>query len=201
MPRLRGAADESAGAVEGARRFPGTDHATHPPGARSTPNPSSCPPAVWRGRRRAGKCDPSRGRDRRAGDRDDRGGLRGSGDAVGAPRAPMRDGQLPDTPASNTRGRDHTRGRSRRADCVSTDFLAGAARSTTSERRRASTGHGAQTVAQEKTTGLVRRSIEAVTEGLEGQAPGLHLRPPQAHSPTAIPVVDVGPFIQHATGG
>jgi hypothetical protein len=33
-----------------------------------------------------------------------------------------------------------------------------------------------------ETTGLVRRSIEAVTEGLEGQAPGLHLRPPQAHS-------------------
>src|SRR6266581_2518556 len=29
-----------------------------------------------------------------------------------------------------------------------------------------------------QTTGSVRRSIEAVTEGLEGQAPGLHLNPP-----------------------
>jgi hypothetical protein len=38
-----------------------------------------------------------------------------------------------------------------------------------------------------ETTGSVRRSIEAVTEGLEGQAPGLHLNPPQARQPTAIP--------------
>ena len=37
-----------------------------------------------------------------------------------------------------------------------------------------------------ETTGSVRRSIEAVTEGLEGQAPGLHLNPPQARQPTAI---------------
>src|SRR3990170_1575850 len=37
-----------------------------------------------------------------------------------------------------------------------------------------------------ETTGSVRRSIEAVTEGLEGQAPGLHLNPP-AHQPTTIP--------------
>jgi hypothetical protein len=37
-----------------------------------------------------------------------------------------------------------------------------------------------------ETTGSVRRSIEAVIEGLEGQAPGLHLNPPQACQPTAI---------------
>jgi hypothetical protein len=37
-----------------------------------------------------------------------------------------------------------------------------------------------------ETTGSVRRSIEAVTEGLEGQAPGLHLNPPQTRQPTAI---------------
>src|SRR5882672_1153515 len=37
-----------------------------------------------------------------------------------------------------------------------------------------------------ETTGSVRRSIEAVTEGLESQAPGLHLNPPQAGQPTAI---------------
>ena len=32
------------------------------------------------------------------------------------------------------------------------------------------------------TTGSVRRSIEAVTEGLEGSAPGPHLDPPQGRS-------------------
>jgi hypothetical protein len=37
-----------------------------------------------------------------------------------------------------------------------------------------------------ETTGSVRRSIEAVIEGLEGQAPGLHLNPAQACQPTAI---------------
>ena len=37
-----------------------------------------------------------------------------------------------------------------------------------------------------ETTGSVRRSIEAVTEGLEGQAPGLHFNPSQARQPTAI---------------
>jgi hypothetical protein len=38
-------------------------------------------------------------------------------------------------------------------------------------------------VAQERTTGSVRRSIEAVTEGLELLSPGLHLYP--AASPSA----------------
>ena len=54
--------------------------------------------------------------------------------------------------------------------------------STTSERRRASTGHGASNRGTRETTGSVRRSIEAVTEGLEVQAPGPHLNPPQPDS-------------------
>ncbi|MGH8263931.1 MAG: hypothetical protein ACRET4_10670, partial [Steroidobacteraceae bacterium] len=37
-----------------------------------------------------------------------------------------------------------------------------------------------------ETTGSVRRSIEAVTEGLELPSPGLHLNPPQVRQPTAI---------------
>jgi hypothetical protein len=37
-----------------------------------------------------------------------------------------------------------------------------------------------------ETTGSVRRSIEAVIEGLELLPPGLHLNPPQARQPTAI---------------
>jgi hypothetical protein len=113
-PRTR---DESARAVERARRFPGHRpcNATRPPGARSAPNPSSCPPAVWRGRRRAGKSDPSRAHGTRAGDRDDRDGLRDSDDGVGARPAPMRDARPSDTSTSNTHGRDHTRRRSQRA--------------------------------------------------------------------------------------
>jgi hypothetical protein len=47
--------------------------------------------------------------------------------------------------------------------------------STTSERRHTPTGHARQTVAQREPTGSVRRSIEAVTEGLEVVAPGPHL--------------------------
>ena len=42
---------------------------------------------VWRGVPARGKCDPSRGPDRRAGDRDDRAGLRDWRDAAGGPRA------------------------------------------------------------------------------------------------------------------
>ena len=105
--------------MEGARRFRGHRpcSTTHPPGARSAPDPSSCRPAVWRARRGAGKSDPSRGRGTPAGDRDDRGALRDSADGVGAPRRPRRGGPPSDTPVSNTRGRDHTTGRSRRVDC------------------------------------------------------------------------------------
>jgi hypothetical protein len=36
-----------------------------------------------------------------------------------------------------------------------------------------------------QTTGSVRRSIEAVTEGLEGSAPGPHLDPPQVRQTTS----------------
>ena len=36
-----------------------------------------------------------------------------------------------------------------------------------------------------ETTGSVRRSIEAVTEGLEGSAPGPHLDPPQVRQTTS----------------
>ena len=123
-----GTRDEFARAVAGARRFPGRRpcNATHPPGARSAPNPSSCPPAVSRGRRPAGKSDPSRGRGRRAGDRDDRGGLRDCVDGVGGRHA-RRPAALPcDTPTSNRRGRDHTTRRSQRCD-GSVDTLSGEA--------------------------------------------------------------------------
>ncbi len=114
-----GTRDGSARAVEGARRFPGHRpcNATRPPGTRSAPNPSSCPRAVWRGRPRAGKSDPSRAPGTRAGDRDDRDGLRDSDDAVGARPGPMRDVRRYDTSTSNTHGRDHTRRRSQRGRC------------------------------------------------------------------------------------
>ena len=81
--------------------------------ANDGPNPR----AVWRERPRAGKSDPSRERDMRAGGRGDRGGLRGCGDDVGVRRRPTHVVRPRDTPASNTHGRDHTRRRSRRADC------------------------------------------------------------------------------------
>jgi hypothetical protein len=112
-PRTR---DGSARAVEGARRFPGRRpcNATRPPGARSAPDPSPCPGAVWQARRRAGKCDPSRVCGTPAGDRDGPGALRDCGDGAGARRGPTRGGPPRDTSASNTRGRDHTTRRSRR---------------------------------------------------------------------------------------
>jgi hypothetical protein len=44
-----------------------------------------------------------------------------------------------------------------------------------------------------ETTGSVRRSIEAVTEGLEGSAPGPHLDPPQGRQPiSSNPVISRG---------
>ena len=124
-----GTRDGSARAVEGARRFPGHRpcNATRPPGARSAPDPSSCPPAVWRAAAARGKSDPSRARDTRAGDRDDRGGLRDCADGVGARRGPTRGAPPCDTPASNTRGRDHTRRRSQRGDCSAGRFSGEAA--------------------------------------------------------------------------
>ena len=96
---------------------------------------------------------------------------RGADRARGAPPC--------DTPASNTRGRDHTSAQiaKRRLQRRQVFWRSGA--STTSERRRASTGHGASNRGTRETTGSVRRSIEAVTEGLEVPAPGPHLNPPQ----------------------
>jgi hypothetical protein len=43
-----------------------------------------------------------------------------------------------------------------------------------------------------ETTGSVRRSIEAVTEGLEGQAPGLHLNPPPSPIAYSHPLIRGG---------
>ena len=109
--------DESARAVEGAICSDGHRpcSATPPSEGRSAPDPSTCRPAVWRRAAPPGKCDPSRGPDRRAGDRDGPDGLRGWRDGGDGPRAPRR-GALPSgTPQSNTRGRDRTRRRSRRA--------------------------------------------------------------------------------------
>lgn len=83
-----------------------------------------------------------------------------------------------DTPPSNRRGRDRTRRRSRSAIAASTAFLAkrrvhdGEAAARFGWTRRVNRGTS-------ETTGSVRRSIEAVTEGLEGSAPGPHLDPPQ----------------------
>ena len=183
-----GTRDGSARAVEGARRFPGHRpcSATRPPGARSAPDPSSCPPAVWRARRRAGKSDPSRGRGTRAGDRDDRGALRDCDDDVGARRGPTRDARRRATGRRAIRVAAITRGADREESiAAATDFLAkrrihdveAAARFDWTRRSNRGT---------RETTGSVRRSIEAVTEGLEGQAPGLHFNPPQARQPTAI---------------
>ena len=133
-PRTR---DESARAVEGARRFPGHRpcSATRPPGARSAPDPSSCPRAVWRVRCGAGKSDPSRGHGRPAGDPDDRGVLQDCSDDAGARRRLRRTAPPHGTPASSTRGRGHTSGRSQRVDCSGDRLFGEAARP-----RRRSTG-------------------------------------------------------------
>jgi hypothetical protein len=89
---------------------------------------SPCPPGVWPGPRHAGKCDPSRGRDRRADDRGDRGALPGSGDGADARHGPTRHAPPHDTPARNTCDRDHTRCRSQRAGCNAGTFSGEAAR-------------------------------------------------------------------------
>ena len=72
-----GTRDGSARAVEGATRFRGHRpcSATRPPGARSAIDPSTCQRAVWRAAPGGGKSDPSRARDTRVDDPDDRGGL------------------------------------------------------------------------------------------------------------------------------
>ena len=63
--------------MEGATRFRGHRpySAARPPGARSATDPSTCQRAVCRAAPDGGKSDPSRARDTRVDDRDDRGGL------------------------------------------------------------------------------------------------------------------------------
>jgi hypothetical protein len=175
-----GTRDGSARAVEGARRFPGHRpcSATRPPEARSAPTPSSCPPAVWRARPRAGESDPSRARGRRAGDPDDRGGLRDCADDAGVPRGRSHGARSPDTWPSNRHGRDHTTRRSRRRDCTVGRFSGEAAGP---RRRRGGTLRldTAQKPWHKREDWLGPAKHRAVTEGLEGSAPGPHLDPPQ----------------------
>jgi hypothetical protein len=163
--------------VEGARRFPGRRpcSATRPPWARSAPDPSPCPPTVSRAPRHGGKPDPSRGRGRRAGDRDDQGGLPGYGDGAGARRGHRRGVRPSDTPASNTRGRDHTTRTSQRDGCSAGRFSGEAA----CPRRRSGSALRLDTARKpwhnrDDRLGR-RRSIEVVTEGLEASTPGPHL--------------------------
>ena len=112
-----GTRDGSARAVEGAICSDGHRPciATPPSEGRSAPDPSTCRPAVWRRAAQPGKCDPSRGPDRRAGDRDGPDGLRGWRDGGDGPPAPRRGARPSGTSRSNTRGRDRTRRRSRTA--------------------------------------------------------------------------------------
>ena len=188
-----GTRDGSARAVEGARRFPGHRpcNATRPPGARSAPDPSTCPRAVWRAAPARGKSDPSRGRDTRAGDRDDRGGLPDCADGAGARRGPTRGAPPCDTPASNTRGRDHTRRRSRRGGCSADRFSGEAAcpRRRSGGALRLDTAR--QTVAQERrlarSVGASRRSPR-VWRFSSRPSP----RPAAARQPTAIHVIRGG---------
>jgi hypothetical protein len=111
--------DESARAVEGAGRFPGHRpyNATRSPEARSAPNPSSCPLAVWRERLRAGKSDASLERGTRVDGDNDRGVLRDFVDDAYERRALSLGARSRDTPASSRRGRDRTSHRWRRRDC------------------------------------------------------------------------------------
>jgi hypothetical protein len=114
--------------VEGATRFRGHRpySAARPPGARSARGPSTCQRGVCGVGPEDGKSDPSRARDRRVDDRDDRGGLPHWRDGGGARRGPIGGGPPCDRPSSNTPGRDHTRRRSRRGG-YSADTFSGEA--------------------------------------------------------------------------
>ena len=172
-----GTRDGPARAVEGATRSRGHRpySAARPPGARSAIDPSTCQRAVCRTVPGGGKSDPSRARDRRADDPGDRGGLPDWPDGGGGRPAPIGGGPPCDTPASNTRGRDRTRRRSRRSDCTADTFSGEAA----CPQRRSSDTLQLDThvtlVAQREATGSVCRNIEAVTEGLEVEGPDPHL--------------------------
>ena len=108
--------DGSASAVERATRFRGRRPgiATRPPEARSAIDPSTCQRAVWRGAWGRGKPDPSRARDTRAGDRDDRAVLPGCADGAVAPPGSRSPARRSDSRTSNRHGRDRTPRRSRR---------------------------------------------------------------------------------------
>lgn len=122
--------DGAARAVARARRSPGRRpySATRSPGARPAPTPSTCQRAVWGQPRPRGKCDPSRGRDRRADDRDDRGALPGSRDGAAVPPAGRTGAPPPGTPPSNTRDRGRTTRKSRTAGCTGDRSSDGAGR-------------------------------------------------------------------------
>jgi hypothetical protein len=128
MVRLRGHATDRQGGG-GATRFRGHRpySATRPPGARSAIDPSTCQRAVWWTTPRAGKSDPSRGRDTPVGDPDDRGDLPGCADGAGVLRGSRRGGRPCDTPTSNRHGLDHTTRRSRRGGCSAGRFSGEAA--------------------------------------------------------------------------
>jgi len=113
-----GTRDGLASAVEGATRFGGRRPyiATRPPGTRSA-NPSACRAEVCATPGRDGKSDPSRARDRRAGDRDGRAVLQASGDGAAARPRSIGAVRCDDTSRSSTRAPDHTRHKSRRAGC------------------------------------------------------------------------------------
>jgi hypothetical protein len=124
-----GTRDEPARAVEGATRSRGHRpySAARPPGARSAPDPSTCQRGVCRGAPDGGKSDPSRARDTRVDDRDDRGGLPDSTDGDGGPRGSIGAEPRGDRPTSNTHGRGRTKCRSRRGGCSADTFSGEAA--------------------------------------------------------------------------
>ena len=140
-----------------------------------------------------GKSDPSRGRDTRVDDRDDRGGLPDCADGAGARRGPTRGAPPCDTPASNTRGRDHTRRRSRRGGCSADRFSGEAAcpRRRSGGALRLDTAR--QTVAQERrlarSVGASRRSPRVwrfKLQALTSSAARLSLRAPHAQAEEAV---------------
>jgi hypothetical protein len=109
-----GTRDGRASAVEGATRFGGRRPyiATRPPGTRSA-NPSACRAGVCATPGRDGKSDPSRARDRRAGDRDGRAVLPASGDGAAARPRSSGGARAYDRSPSSTRARDRTPHKSR----------------------------------------------------------------------------------------
>src|SRR5579862_2684174 len=183
-----GTRDGLATAVEGATRSRGRRprSAARPPGARSAIDPSTCRRTVCRAPGPGGKSDPSRARDTHVDDPDDRADLPGSPDGGAGPRRPRRGERRCDTAPNNTHGRGHTPRRSQTGD-GSVGSFSGEAACPRRRRGRALRLDTALTlVTQERTTGSVRRRIEAVTEGLEGSAPGPHLVPPQLVSVAAV---------------